>query len=267
MKNKKVAVIGGNGYLGKHVTKYFDADPYSRSNGFDMTNEYDVRILSDYDVIIHMGALVDKNHLNYDSVLKTNILGVEKVARVLNSEQVLIFTSTKEVHRRDIKRSAYAFSKRLCEESIISFSEDLGYRAGIFRLSTTYAPSENGGNFVNRFVRNVRDNEIIVLKERGKQIRDLLYVEDLSRAFKSFIECDKIKVATFEIGGGPDNATSFVGLIGTIGDVLDKDIFVKLSGERVEKDEKEYVTDIHDISQYLNWIPLVGIREGIEKLV
>ena len=53
----KILVTGGSGYLGTHVRRFFSADDFSRRSGHDILSDDDVRLVADYDAVIHLAAL------------------------------------------------------------------------------------------------------------------------------------------------------------------------------------------------------------------
>jgi len=259
--DKKIAVIGGNGYLGHYVAKYFNAEPLSRKNGFDITRIEDCKKLSDYDVVIHMAAMVDKSDENPDEVFKVNAFGTLNVAQTLKKDQVLIFASTKEVHTPS---DSYAYSKLIAEKCIEYYSKQAGFKAGIFRQSSIYAPATNGSTWFNFFIKSAEGGEKLTFLSKGKQVRDLLYVDDLSRAFEMFVENPQ-PFAVYDIGGGKDNAMSFEELVKAIGEVVGKEPDYELSDEKA-KGTLEHITDISEIKKELGWEPKIGLKEGIKKV-
>lgn len=258
----KIAVLGGNGYLGHHVTKYFNATPLSRRTGFDITKPRDCEQLKDYDVVIHMAAHIDKDEKEWDKTFDVNVGGTINVLKALRKKQVFIFTSTKDVLT---EYTGYAWSKTCGEVCIPHFARKKGLRTGVFRLSTTYAPHPTGGNFVNYIVDSIKVGKEITLLHRGKQTRDFLYVDDLSRAFENFI----IKQETngvWNIGGGMYKATTMLGLVTIIECVLGKNAKIKFSGKK-PGGQLHYVTDLDKIFKELHWIPTVSLPEGIERII
>jgi nucleoside-diphosphate-sugar epimerase len=57
----KILVTGGSGFLGTHVKNFFGADDFSRRAGLDVLNMQDASRAGDYDVVIHLAALLDKS--------------------------------------------------------------------------------------------------------------------------------------------------------------------------------------------------------------
>ena len=258
----KICVIGGQGYLGHYVAKYFNADSLSRKTGFDITTSNLKEKLDKYDVIIHMSALVDKSEKQPEEIFRVNADGTRNIVNSLNPNQIFIFTSTKEVHTPS---DSYGLSKLIGEEYARYFSEHIGFRSGIFRLSSTYAPSTNGSNFVNYFTKTIQEEGNLSLLMEGKQMRDFLYVDDLSKAFEAFINSD-IQNQTYEIGGGKENSTNILGLVKIIEKITGKKAKINFSDKKVIG-QSDYITDLEDIKNELDWKPKIGIEEGIKKII
>jgi len=263
--DKKIAVIGGNGYLGYHVAKYFKADSLSRANGFDVTEKGLGKKLSGYDVIIHMAAKVDKSGKNDMEVFRVNADGTRNIVESLNKNQTLIFASTKEVYTPINNQDSYGLSKIIAENYINYFSKVNGFKSGIFRLATTYAPATNGSTFVNYFVDCVKNNKKLLLMMKGEQTRDFLYVDDLSNAFEKFIYSDK-KKGMWDIGGGKENSENFATFLNDVGKVVGVSPVIGFSDE-VVAGNPHHITDIEKIGKDLGWAPKVGILEGIAKII
>jgi len=262
VKKMKIAVIGGNGYLGSHVTKYFEAEALSRRSfePFDVTSQEHCERLKDYDVIIHMGALVDKSDECPASVFRVNADGTRNVAQALRKGQVLIFTSTKEVYTPN---DAYAYSKRIAEGYVQFYGKHKGFRYGIFQLSTTYALPCGGSSWVNYFVDCVKNGKEISLVGEGKQVRDFLYVDDLSIAFNLFI--NSYHEGIYRIGGGPENSSSIIGLVRKIEKVLDKKAVITFSDAPVTG-QREYITHMTNTMMTLDWSPTFSLEEGLKLI-
>jgi CDP-paratose 2-epimerase len=278
---RKIIVTGGSGYLGKHVRRYFGADDFSRRSGLDIRNAADARSITDYDVIIHMAALVDKRREATNSVFAVNIEGTINLLENLRPGQTFIFCSTKDVYGNNIDayehvpescsteycgQGAYEWSKLLGEKYVQFYASRAGARAGLFRLSTVYAPTgrENPGGFVSLFARAIKNGEPLKLKMRGEQVRDLLHVEDLARAFERFIE-SKLDRACYNVGGGPRNAISMYELTQMLGRLAGCSPDVTLLDEEV-REQINYITDIGALGRDLGWKPQLDLGIGLRTL-
>ena len=101
----------------------------------------------------------------------------------------------------------------------------------------------------------------------GKQIRDLLHVSDLIRAYDLAVK--KIDVAAgqvYNLGGGPSNTLSIWTEFGPmIEELVGRNIEVARSDWR-PGDQRVFVADIRKAARELGWEPKVNVAEGVRKL-
>jgi CDP-paratose 2-epimerase len=101
----------------------------------------------------------------------------------------------------------------------------------------------------------------------GKQVRDVLHVDDLLNAYDLAIE----NIATcagevYNVGGGSSNVLSIWTEFGPILEQLHgKPIPVARSNWR-PGDQKVFVADVRKAERELGWTPKVSAEEGVEKL-
>lgn len=101
----------------------------------------------------------------------------------------------------------------------------------------------------------------------GKQVRDVLYVDDLVRLFEiAAVKINKARGKIYNVGGGAKNTLSVWQQFGPLLQKLFKrQIKVKFSNWR-PGDQKVYISDIRLAEKELGWKPEVGVEEGVEKL-
>jgi CDP-paratose 2-epimerase len=136
-------------------------------------------------------------------------------------------------------------------------------------MSCIYGPHQFGTEdqgWVAHFLIQAVEDKPITLYGDGKQVRDLLYIEDLVNAFLAAQENIHVLAGqAFNIGGGPTKTTSLLELI---------DIIAELRGERPSVrfakwrpgDQRYYVSDTRKFQAATDWSPRVGVRQGIKKL-
>lgn len=280
----KVLVTGGSGYLGTHVCKYFDAINYSRGDGLNLLNEKALReSLNGVDVVIHMAGVTKGSN---EDLFNNNVLSTFSLLNTISSMEkkpVFLFSSSKEVYgnnpdKFDLvfedcpieinKNNFYGTTKLLAEELIESYAKKCDFRAGIFRMSTVYAPHTEGTTpgLVSRFVDLVKREEEIKLKSNGEQIRDPLYISDLNDLFDKFIKSD-IEFGIYNVGGGKENSISLLGLVRLIWDKIGKTKAGFILDPTDSGDQMRYITDISKLEKELNWKPSISIEEGISKVI
>jgi CDP-paratose 2-epimerase len=100
----------------------------------------------------------------------------------------------------------------------------------------------------------------------GKQVRDILYVGDLVRAFE-LAEAQAARFAgeAFNIGGGPANAVSLLDVIDILRDVRGDVPTRRHEGWR-PGDQRYYVSDTSRFRACTGWTPEIAPREGIKAL-
>jgi CDP-paratose 2-epimerase len=101
----------------------------------------------------------------------------------------------------------------------------------------------------------------------GKQIRDLLHVDDLLDAYDAVISrIDRVKGQVYNLGGGPENTlsiwTEFEPLLEKL---LGRPIPVA-RGDWRPGDQKVFVADIRKAQRELDWKPKVGVEQGVKML-
>lgn len=140
-------------------------------------------------------------------------------------------------------------------------------KTGVFRMSCIYGKRQFGfedQGWVAWFIIATLKNKPITIYGDGKQVRDLLYAEDLIKGYEAFMN-SKLRHGIFNIGGGPKNTTSLLEFIDQIEKVMGKRPKITFSGWR-PSDQKVYISDISKIKRVLGWQPEISVKEGIKRL-
>lgn len=278
----KILVTGGSGFLGTHVRKFFGADDFSRRSGHDILNLQDTQIIQDYDVVIHLAAELDKSPEAAESVFLTNVEGTINVLREMKENSIFIFASTKDVYSRFADnyrevaencptlyagQTALEWSKLIAERYVEYYANTKNFRSCIFRLSTVYAPNSEGNtpNFVTYYADAINMGERISLPANGSPTRDLLAVEDFSKACQAFID-SIIRHGLYNLGGGRENALSMRELVEKMENITNLQAVIDEQNPAPAPVPMNYVTDLNLIKQELDWKPEVDLEDGLRKL-
>jgi len=144
-----------------------------------------------------------------------------------------------------------------------------GMKTAVFRMSCIYGTRQFGfedQGWVAWFVIANLTGQDIVIYGDGKQVRDLLYVDDLVEVYDKFINSG-IKHDVFNIGGGTRNTTSLLEFI----NLIEQKTGIKF--RKIEhkswrpSDQKVYISDISKVSKALSWKPGITVEKGLEKLI
>jgi nucleoside-diphosphate-sugar epimerase len=279
----KTLVTGGSGYLGTHVRRFFSADDFSRRSNLNILDEYDVRKVADYDVVIHLAACLDKEPTAADESFRTNVQGTANLIQRMEPGSVFIYASTKDVygsHANNYSEVPESCSTDYCGQSALEWSKLLGeklveyyatqrrVRASIFRMSAVYArpTSGNENGFVTHYVESIKHRWPMRLPEGVDPVRDILFVDDFSRACESFIESER-QFGLYNLGGGRTNAASLREIIRMVGEMIQVDPIIEDVPGAPAPIPLNYVSDLSHIRNDLRWQPMTTIEDGLRQLI
>ena len=278
----KVLVTGGSGYLGTYVRQFFSADDFSRRSGFDILDEQAVEKVADYDAVIHLAAHFDKHPDGALQCFRTNADGTANVIRNMKPGSAFVYASTKDVYGTNAGvsdtvnentstdycgQSAFEWSKLIGERYIEYYSRTKNIRACIFRLSTVFArPSEdNAPGFVTHYVESVKNRQPIRLPAGVDPVRDILYVDDFSRACRAFIDSDR-EFGLYNLGGGRLNAVSLRDILKRVGAMIEIEPVIQ-EDPSMPVPALRYVSDTTRANDELGWRPWIGIDDGLRVIL
>jgi CDP-paratose 2-epimerase len=165
--------------------------------------------------------------------------------------------------------SPYGCSKGAAGQYVLDYARTFGLPAVVFHMSCIYGPHQLGNEdqgWVAHFLIRALENAQITLYGDGRQVRDILFVEDLVDAFQLAHEnITKLSGQSFNIGGGPENTISLLELLQLIEDLNGAKPAVSFEEWR-SADQRYYVSDIRRFSQATGWKPKVSVRDGVTKL-
>jgi CDP-paratose 2-epimerase len=165
--------------------------------------------------------------------------------------------------------SPYGCSKGAADQYVLDYARSYGLKATVFRMSCIYGRYQLGSEdqgWVAHFVRQAMKNEPITIYGDGKQVRDLLFVEDLVHAMQLAQEHMDIAAGEpFNLGGGAANSASLLELLEEIQRLTGNRVEIDWGHERLG-DQKWYVADTSKIRAALGWSPTTSIPDGIRAL-
>lgn len=279
----KVAVTGGSGFIGSHMVRHFSATDISRHTGYDILNLHGLDVLEDFDVVVHLAALLDKSPEASEQVFLTNVEGTVNVLKSMKPGASLIFASTKDVYGGNSNsyaevpetcstdfcgQSPLEWSKLIAERYIEYYANMCGLRRCIFRLSTVCAVPEPGtvSNFPHGFVERINMGEPIHLPPGPSPIRDFLHIDDFSTAIDAF-HSSGLRRGTFNLGGGRSNADTLRGFIDRLENASGLQAVVEENDSVPRPQQNRYVSDLSLIGHELGWTPSKGLDQIADYLV
>jgi CDP-paratose 2-epimerase len=192
---------------------------------------------------------------------------VEKATRY---EYVNLAQGAPETQPLDF-HSPYGCSKGAGDQYVRDYSRIYGLRSVVLRQSCIFGPRQFGiedQGWVAWFIIAAITDRPIAICGNGKQVRDLLYVDDLLDAYDAAIaNIDITAGQVYNIGGGPQNTISIWCEFGPLlSRLLAKEIQVSWGSWR-PGDQRIFIADTRKALQQLDWQPKVSVEEGVRKLV
>ncbi len=165
--------------------------------------------------------------------------------------------------------SPYGCSKGTADQYVIDYSRSYNLPTVVFRMSCIYGPHQYGnedqGCVAHFAIRAIEDQPVSIYGD-GKQVRDILFVEDLVDAFLLAQQyMPQLAGQAFNIGGGVQNTVSLLELLKIIGEYKGEEIPLSFGDWRTG-DQHYYVSDIRKFQLATGWYPKHSVPEGVAKL-
>ena len=260
------------------------------------------QVIARADLVYHLAAQVAVTTSVEDPTtdFEVNALGtfnVLEAARQSVRRPTLVFTSTNKVYGGidDVavveRPSCYEFEDLpdgISEEQPLDFHSPYGCSKGaadqyvrdyariydlptvVFRMSCIYGPRQFGNEdqgWLAHFIIAAVTGRPLTIYGDGKQVRDILFVEDLVRAFQLADErIDVTAGQVYNIGGGPTNALAvWHDFAPILGELMGRQPDVCF-GDWRPGDQRCYVSDVRKAARDLGWQPRVDKVAGIRRL-
>jgi CDP-paratose 2-epimerase len=254
-----------------------------------------------FDLILHMAAQVavttsvtnPRDDFEINAVGTFNLL---EAMRLNNPEACLIYASTNKVYGemenlkitlnngrymyKDLAEgvdenrnldfhSPYGCSKGAADQYCVDYYRIYGLKTIVMRQSCIYGYRQFGiedQGWVAWFIIAAQLGKQITIYGDGKQVRDVLFIEDLIHAYElAFENREHLTGRVFNVGGGPKRTLSLNELIKHLEILNGRTIPLAYDAWRAG-DQKVYVSNISLAESEFGWNPETSVEDGIEKL-
>lgn len=166
--------------------------------------------------------------------------------------------------------SPYGCSKGAADQYILDYARSYGLKTAVFRMSCIYGPHQFGTEdqgWVAHFLISALEGNPVTIYGNGKQVRDILFVEDLVDAFVlARKNIDSIAGEVFNIGGGPENTVSLIEILDMIKEKAGKEMEISFEDWRTG-DQIYYVSNTTKFKKATGWKPKHSVDEGVQALL
>jgi len=254
-----------------------------------------------FDFVLHLAAQVAvttsvKNPLHDFHVNTLGTLNLLEAVRLYNPGAVVLFASTNKVYGRmedleieeiddryvlkDAKEgideqrsldfhSPYGCSKGAADQYCRDFARMYGLKTVVMRMSCIYGQRQFGvedHGWVAWFCIAAAAGKSITVYGNGKQVRDILYVEDLVRLYEKVYErAELCRGEIYNVGGGVENTLSLLELISHLRTLSGRALTVGFEAQR-PGDQPVYVSNISRVRKTFDWSPTLGPEAGVRTL-
>ena len=171
-------------------------------------------------------------------------------------------------------QTPYGCSKGAADQYMLDYARVYGLNTVVFRHSTIFggrqfATFDQGwvGWFCQQAL-EVKQNparEPFTISGDGKQVRDLLFVDDAVDCYLAGVRrVESVRGQAFNIGGGMGNSSSLLELFEMLERLLDVRLKYRVLPWR-HSDQKFFVADISKAKRLLDWAPKLTKEEGVKR--
>ncbi len=233
--------------------------------------DFEVNALGTFNVLECVRLYSSAAHFLYASTNK--VYGELSHLKVVVKDDRYEYQNSKKGINEDMPldfHSPYGCSKGAGDQYVIDYSRIYDLKTTSLRQSCVYGPRQFGmedQGWVAWFMIATLLNRSITIYGDGKQIRDVLHVDDLINLYEQcLLKPEKSSGQAFNVGGGVKNTLSLLELLDFIKSSLGKESNISYSDWR-PGDQKVYVSEISKVENLLNWTPKLDCAKGLPLLL
>ncbi len=237
----------------------------------DPRADFEINALGTFNVLEAIRAQSHPPAMIYASTNKV-YGGLEDIAVILDGKRYRYrdFPNGIGEDRPVDPKSPYGCSKCAGDQYVHDYARIYGLRTVVFRQSTIYGPRQFGfedqGWLAWLMIATVTHRPITIYGD-GKQVRDMLHVDDLIAAYDAAWErIEAVAGEVFNIGGGPENTLTIWSETGPILEALAGRTIPVTYADWRPGDQRVFISDNSKAGRLLGWTPKIGIGEGARQL-
>ncbi|MGK0325088.1 MAG: UDP-glucose 4-epimerase [Polaribacter sp.] len=293
LKDKKILVVGGNGYLGKFLVKVLrenEADIFVISRNCEQSNSQFTVDITNFDetykviqkikpdIVYHLAANISRNRdfTIYEEMATVNVQGTLNILKSLEGiDAHFIFTSSSEIygnnaspfHENQIPKpvSPYSLTKINAEMLVQTYSTNQSKKFTNLRVFNFYGENMPEGFFIPQMIQSLKKGEDFLMT-KGEQVRDFLYVGDVVKALVLTAKNSNSYGETMNVCSG--KGTKLSQLAAAVNTVMKTKAKIVLGAIPYRDNEVwEMIGDNSKIKKITDFEPKISIDKGIEIVI
>lgn len=293
LKNKRVLITGGNGYLGSFLVKALEnesANVFIVARNADLLYNHFKVDITDYeavnkmvneikpDIVFHLAANISRSRdfSIYNEMARVNVTGTLNLLQALqNLDAHFIFTSSSEVYgnnnspfnENQIPKpvSPYSLSKINAEMLIQTHCINNSKKFTNLRIFNFYGKNMPDDFFIPQMINSLKREEDFLMT-KGEQIRDFLYIDDVIKALLLTAKNTNSYYQTMNVCSG--KGTRLNELANAVNEKMKNKAKIIIGAIPYRDNEVwEMIGDNSLIKQKIGFIPQVNLENGIEKVI
>jgi nucleoside-diphosphate-sugar epimerase len=298
MPKNKLLIIGGSGFIGRHIVKealkkkynvtilhfskkkknFLKNINYINSDVNDLKKIKKILKVNKFDYVINAGGYID--HSSFQSskkkILNTHLNSIIFIVDLL-SEQIqlkkFIQISSSDVYSTskdkniegncEIPFSFYGYAKLSMDHYLTTIFKIKKFPFTSFRLFITFGEYQDSNRLIPYIITSALSNKKIIISDPD-QIRDFVYIGELSKIIVSSLKQKKVNGKIINLGSGRGTKVS------KIAKVICKKLNYNKLVFKTNKDTKikrKSVADISLAKKILNWKPKNKLTQDIDKTI
>ncbi len=235
----------------------------------DPRTDFDINLRGTFNVLEGVRKAGHKPFFLFTSTNKVyGALDDYKIATSRTRHQFKDIAGVSEERPLDF-HSPYGCSKGAADQYVHDYARMYEIPTVVFRMSCIAGARQFGNEdqgWVAHFLYSAMRRNSIVIYGDGKQVRDVLCVDDLVRAFEAVRSHEKTtRGQVYNVGGGPENTISLLELLSEMEKMLDTKVPYMFDEPR-PGDQLVYVTDYGKLKRDTGWKPQVSVRQTLVRI-